>query len=329
MVTDAKVTITNSTIADNSTASNGGGILVFLGATSLTLINDTIADNTASSGGGGINVQAGTVTIENTIISGNVGSAAAPDDLNVVSASTFTINASNSLITTGAGNINGTNTSNITGVAAGLGTLKNNGGLTETLALQAGSRAIDTGSNSFAQGRFDERGAGFNRIINGVIDIGAYEYQPPAVQVSITSNIYPAQVGQTVIFTATVAGVAPGSNVPQGTVTFYIDGKAMATVTLVDGTASFGIATLSVGYHDAQAIYAPEIQGDYGFRAGQSSGYIQKVIASTSFYIPPTPVGRRWYQAPAPTPPKPPTPVEATPVVTLNTGRIIARRWVR
>ena len=68
-----------------------------------------------------------------------------------------------------------------------MGPLADNGGPTMTMALLAGSPAIDHGSNSLAVGAdgkplaTDQRG--FVRIVNGTVDIGAYEYgaMPPRV----------------------------------------------------------------------------------------------------------------------------------------------------
>jgi hypothetical protein len=40
----------------------------------------------------------------------------------------------------------------------------------------SGSRAIDAGNNAYATD-WDQRGEGFPRIVNGIIDIGAFEYQ--------------------------------------------------------------------------------------------------------------------------------------------------------
>jgi hypothetical protein len=66
-----------------------------------------------------------------------------------------------------------------------LGPLQDNGGPTLTHALLPGSPAIDTGDpNPDDPPEFDQRGPGFLRIVNGRIDIGAFEMQatgaPPA-----------------------------------------------------------------------------------------------------------------------------------------------------
>ncbi len=57
-----------------------------------------------------------------------------------------------------------------------LGSLADNGGPTLTMALLPGSPAMDAGDNTDAP-EFDQRGPGFPRIVNGTIDIGAFEVQ--------------------------------------------------------------------------------------------------------------------------------------------------------
>jgi hypothetical protein len=71
---------------------------------------------------------------------------------------------------------------NLTGVDPMLGPLQNNGGATATHALLAGSPAKDAGPDpvpDFAGNEFDQRGAGFARVVDGRSDIGAFEVQPP------------------------------------------------------------------------------------------------------------------------------------------------------
>jgi hypothetical protein len=53
--------------------------------------------------------------------------------------------------------------------------LRDNGGPTPTMALFVGSPAIDAGDNGVSPGDTDQRG--LPRIVNGTIDIGAYEVQ--------------------------------------------------------------------------------------------------------------------------------------------------------
>jgi hypothetical protein len=62
-----------------------------------------------------------------------------------------------------------------------LGPLQNNGGLTFTQALLAGSPAIDAGDDSVTGSPLslttDQRGTGFPRLSGPHVDIGAYEVQ--------------------------------------------------------------------------------------------------------------------------------------------------------
>ena len=59
-----------------------------------------------------------------------------------------------------------------------LGPLQDNGGPTLTHALLPGSPAIDAGDPSFTPPPFyDQRGPGFDRVVNGRIDIGSFEVQ--------------------------------------------------------------------------------------------------------------------------------------------------------
>jgi hypothetical protein len=61
-----------------------------------------------------------------------------------------------------------------------LGPLQDNGGPTFTHALLPGSPAINAGDPSFTPPPFfDQRGPGFDRVVNGRIDIGSFELQLP------------------------------------------------------------------------------------------------------------------------------------------------------
>src|SRR4029077_21230945 len=59
-----------------------------------------------------------------------------------------------------------------------LGPLQNNGGPTFTHQLLPGSPAIDAGDPNFTPPPFfDQRGPGFDRVVNGRIDKGSFEVQ--------------------------------------------------------------------------------------------------------------------------------------------------------
>ena len=167
-------TITNSTISGNIADGVGGGIFVLDG---LTIVeHTTITLNTAAREGDGVwnNDNSSTQTdVRSSIISGNT------DDDDV-----YSYGGANTFVSLGHNLIGGGNSTaafNQTGDQTGvtnplLGPLQNNGGPTETHALLAGSPALDAGNPSVVSPPvFDQRGAPFDRITNGVIDIGAYE----------------------------------------------------------------------------------------------------------------------------------------------------------
>jgi len=58
-----------------------------------------------------------------------------------------------------------------------LGPLQYNGGPTQTMALLLDSPARQDGDTFYSPGPYDQRGAGYSRIVSGRIDIGAYEVQ--------------------------------------------------------------------------------------------------------------------------------------------------------
>lgn len=188
VVIDGSVKVTNSTIAGN-TADIGGGL--FNSLAELTLTNSTVVRNTANSRGGGVRNIGGTVNLQNTLVAENTATTDQPD---VSTPTDFPINTGgNNLIGDGTGangltngvngDILGTSDAPIDALlVAGF----NTEGFTPTIALQAGSPAIDAGNNTFSDPfvdlsnptELDQRQVDpFLRIINDVIDIGAFEFQ--------------------------------------------------------------------------------------------------------------------------------------------------------
>jgi hypothetical protein len=173
---DGTLMVTNSTFTNNSAAYGGGGI--FNDGTTVSVTNSTFTNNSAAYGGGIFN-NVGVLTVTNTIVAGNTG-----NDIHGQVQPTSGYN----LIGNGTGitNLNQLAQSNLIGTTADpinslLGPLSNNGGPTQTMALLPGSPAINAGSNGLAVDSngntltTDQRGIGFPRIVNGTVDIGAYE----------------------------------------------------------------------------------------------------------------------------------------------------------
>jgi hypothetical protein len=171
------LTVTNSTFSSNS-ASLGGAIFCNP-YTSLTLVDCTLSGNVGASGGG-IFINGGTVTLRNTIVAGNTVQQG-PFESDIAGA----VTANFCLIQSGALFL-GSSSNNITGISPMLAPLGNNGGNTQTMALLPGSPAIDAGSNALVPAGVttDQRGAGFARIVDGKVDIGAFELQGIALVIA-------------------------------------------------------------------------------------------------------------------------------------------------
>ncbi|OWK36574.1 beta strand repeat-containing protein [Fimbriiglobus ruber] len=234
----ANLVIQNSTVASNNADSDGGGVWVNSGST-FSLDNSTVAlnmadaDNTGGGDGGGLFVAGLTTpaTMQSTIVAKNtVGTSGADLDID------GPINATMSLVfnTTGWGQ-GGSDAATLRGVDPLLGPLQNNGGLSPTLALQAGSPAIDAGSNPDHQ-TTDQRGTGFARVTGAGPDIGAFEFGS-AVTITITPATLPAgTVGTAYSQALTAAGAA-------GPFTFAASGTLPAGLTLTPAGVLSGTPT--------------------------------------------------------------------------------------
>jgi hypothetical protein len=132
--------------------------------------------------------------------------------------------------------------------------LKNNGGPTPTIALTAASTAaLDQGDNALVPGTTDQRG--LHREVNGTVDLGAFEYQPPPT-ITLTTSAGSVALDQAATLTATVQQDVTGSNDLTGDVQFIVDGGAeSATVPLHGLSARFGFAGLDLGAHTVEAVY--------------------------------------------------------------------------
>ena len=151
----------------------GGGI--WNGGT-LTVLHSTIAGNSAwDLGGGGIMAEAGTLNLGHTIVAGNGAYLDhGPDISKTVNSLGYNLISNTSGLT-----LTGSTTGNLLNGAAAplnLGPLQDNGGPTATMALLPGSVAINAGNPAFSPPpAYDQRGPGFARVLNGIIDLGAFE----------------------------------------------------------------------------------------------------------------------------------------------------------
>ncbi|MEO1526977.1 MAG: choice-of-anchor Q domain-containing protein [Planctomycetota bacterium] len=260
--TNGEIIVTNSTISGNSADRDGGGIdsrvgdvlvsnstlsgnmavvggAIHTSVGDVTLIGSTLFGNSSEFRGGGVGLEVGAgvaIRVESSIVAGNTVGGVSNDFFTDL-ASPLTIN--HSLI----GNSDGlgafdSGVGNLTGNTADpldplLGELADNGGRTPTHALLPGSPAIDAGDNALAVDAdgnplaFDQRGAGFGRIVGGTVDIGAVEFRniddPDASSIRI-DNDDPGYLETGVFRDSSLPGFADSvsrfSSDPDATVTY-------------------------------------------------------------------------------------------------------------
>jgi hypothetical protein len=179
-IVDSAADVVNSTFFSNS-ATYGGGIDIFQSGVppTLNVVNSTFSGNSAFEGGG-IRNNAAAVTLKNTIIANSAG-----------------WNCDNyGTLNDGGGNLQyGGSTPDSCGATIptgdpNLGPLADNGGPTWTMALLAGSAALDAADNSTCLNapvnNLDQRGS--PRRMDAQCDIGAFEYDAPQTGPTFTVN---------------------------------------------------------------------------------------------------------------------------------------------
>jgi Chlamydia polymorphic membrane protein (Chlamydia_PMP) repeat len=214
----ATVTVNNSTFSGNSAVAVGGGIWNdgFFGSATLTVNNSTFSGNSAVGYGGGIynwgEMGSATLALGDTILNGGSSGANIYNDSGAVTSLGYNLsNDDGGGFLTAIGDQINTDPM--------LGPLQDNGGPTFTHALLPGSPAIDAGDPNFTPPpNYDQRGSGFPRVVNGRLDIGAFEaplatdvyaaqIQPP-INIDGTSIFRAARGIVPVKFTLTLGGVA-------------------------------------------------------------------------------------------------------------------------
>jgi len=259
----AIVLIQNSTFFNNFADRGAGG--------------SATTDNGADAGGA-IFVRNGSLTVQDVTVSGNqgTGSGAGIVVINDGSPTSFTLQntiiANNgaqecffdgSVTVSGVGNLimsNGSGTGGSFTACPGVATSSdpllaaltlNAPGNTPTMALQAGSPAIDAADPATSLPT-DQRGVGRKPAP----DIGAYETGLETTTV-LTSSNNPSVYGFKVTFVATVTNLTSAAT-PTQTVTITIDGTPVSATIASSGnalTATFAIETLSAGSHTVVATY--------------------------------------------------------------------------
>ena len=231
------LTVRGSTFNGN-TAMAGGAISNY--ASTLTVTNSTFAGNSAIVGGAIYNLASATIRVTNSTFSANAASAEGPALQNsglivLVENSLFAGNGCTARITDGGGNLDWPD-SGCPGVNGDprLHALADNGGPTPTMALGAGSAAIDAALSPICP-MVDQRG--IVRPFGAGCDVGAYESDqldesPPVLTVP--------------------AGIVANATGPDGAAVSYaasavddVDGPVAVTCVPPTG-ATFAIGTTAV-----------------------------------------------------------------------------------
>jgi hypothetical protein len=217
----APFTINNSTITGNHADDRGGA--VFANFASLVLNQSTVSQNTAGyfdvylyarGGDGGVYLYGGSMTMSGTILSGNsnVAGSESSFDADLAFDGGATVQSSRSIL--GAAldgviiDLDGTIFSDDPGLSA----LADNGGSTETMALESDSVALDAGPDpvaSFASNQYDQRGTGYVRVIGTSVDIGAFEFGAGPPPTSSTTSTTAPDATSTTIAATDPAAVTP------------------------------------------------------------------------------------------------------------------------
>ncbi len=220
-----EVTLTNCEFYNNAAQSEGGAIRNF-GITANNITNCSFYGNTSSTDGKDVRCDASEVTtITNSIFWGNNSPLYQPS--------------------TGSISVNYSIVQQASGVFAGTGNLNSNpifqNEATRDLRLQAGSPAINTGSDAANSTTIDLAG---NPRKRGVIDMGAYEVQSVCSPISLSNS------------TIAPLAISGCGTAAIGSTTFAYSTTAVALTTTQYNAIGFAInagscAVASVSYTDA------------------------------------------------------------------------------
>ena len=215
----AVLTISNSTLNGNSADNGGGGVFNygFAGSAALQLGNSTLSGNFAGSDGGAISNVFAAVQISNSILNAGAAGGNIFSDSGSITSLGYNLSSDDGGgFLTGSGDQINTNPM--------LGPLQNNGGPTFTNELLSGSPAIDAGDPNFTPPPFfDQRGPGFDRVVNRRIDSGSFEVQGPTpTPITLSAHRRRVQGRHTVDLSWTGATAAD--------IDIYRDGGVIATV---------------------------------------------------------------------------------------------------
>ncbi|CAG0927929.1 hypothetical protein TFLX_00705 [Thermoflexales bacterium] len=263
--------VVNSTISGNIAKEDGGGIYT---SGTAELYNVTLVDNRADSDangtglGGGVYVAGGVTIARNVIIANNLAGSSPtqnPDCSGTINSLGY------NLIEDITGCVvSGFTDGNVSGIDPALGALQNNGGQTQTHALQPGSPAIDAGDpngclvHNNALLTIDQRG--YARPIDGDgngsvrCDMGAFERLSPGTPTPTQTGTPTRTPTITPTPTRTPTSTATGTatSTPTRTPTATTTQTPTVTPTNTPGPSPTPTATLT--FTPGHWLYLPVVQ---------------------------------------------------------------------
>ena len=285
---DATVNVTNSTFVNNTAGSNGGGAVVNFGTAKIT--QSTLSGNTSPFGADLLNFTGDTLSVGMSIVAGGLGGSNCGGGSPVTDAG-YNIDSGSSCGFSAASH-------SMSNTQPQLDALASNGGPTQTMALPAGSPAVNAipPATAGCTGSTDQRGTA--RPQGSGCDIGAYELvvttgdtKPPTVPTglaatSVTANAVSLKwnqstdnvgvTGYTVYRNGTAVGSTGGP-----TATSFTDATAAPSTTYNYTVDAFD----GSGNHSAQsAAVSVTTPAPAGIQAGQS-GVISTAARVTSTTI--------------------------------------------
>ena len=267
-----RLALTDCTISGNR-ATDGGGLYCKRGATT-AITACTISGNTAGSSGGGIYVYSGqygsaNAALTDTIVSGNTGTGGSASDIGGNGAGSGTSGSYNLTGTGGSGGLTAADHNLLNIADPALSALADNGGPTQTMALQTGSPAIGAGT-AIAGVTTDQRGL----AIDSPPDIGAYQ-TPPAhsTDLSFTGLSSPTVTYGTVSVTLSGA-LASGEQFPPDTesVQVTLDGVSQSAALGAGGEFTTTFDTRTLGAAGSPYTIGYSYAGDGTYASASASG---------------------------------------------------------
>jgi Abnormal spindle-like microcephaly-assoc'd, ASPM-SPD-2-Hydin len=224
------VNITNCTFSGNA-ATNGGAVFSSHGG---TVTSSTFSNNSASGAGAAIFADATTVEVVNSILANSTGTNCGVESAGTIGNGTFNISDDSSC---GFGSSSGLNGDTIgDSVLPLLASLQNNGGPTDTFALQSDSPAINAVPIANCPPT-DQRGDPRPADGGNACDVGAFE---GAVEASPTPTATATATGTPL---ATATPTATSTATPTATSTATPTATATATATKTATATATGTAT--------------------------------------------------------------------------------------